>query len=520
MQGASEQDRASGVVETLRSLVFAFVLAMTFRGFVVEGFVIPTGSMAPTLLGQHLLKHSDQTGQDFAVGFSSGRPVNTSRMIDPMLGRNQPLPASEARDFSPKGGDRVLVLKTLYPFFDPDRFDVVVFKNPTDTQGPSGNYIKRLIGLPGETIWIADGDVFAGEDEQSLHVQRKPESVQRALWRLVHDSDAVPIDRLALDRVWPGPPWVGRPDGEWTFEDRTWFCESAARSELVWDHNRLPIDDWLPYNMIMEGKRSRPVSDVQVAATIVAEDAALTAQFELQTRGHRFVWSIGDQGGHLAMELLRGNGPRTEVSFEFGGFEPGQPVRLECWHVDQTMVVFVNGERTAELWYDWGPEERLRYATGAGDAPPLSQLAGRWGGAPGLRWVFDGSPATIERILVGRDLHYRSDTIPTRAQKNPTLSGNESLVAIGSPAFGTHPDKLAVLGEDHFLMAGDNSPYSLDGRLWGNPDPFVAAQLDPSPFVVHRDLLIGKAWSVYWPAAHRLGNLQIVPDLGNIRFIR
>ena len=54
-------EKKTNIIETIQSLVVAFVLAMVFRGFVVEGFVIPTGSMAPTLLGQHFKKHSDQT---------------------------------------------------------------------------------------------------------------------------------------------------------------------------------------------------------------------------------------------------------------------------------------------------------------------------------------------------------------------------------------------------------------------------------------------------------------------------
>ena len=65
---ASAAQPDHSVIETIQSLVLAFVLAMTFRGFVTEGFVIPTGSMAPTLMGRHLLAHSSQTGLTFPVG--------------------------------------------------------------------------------------------------------------------------------------------------------------------------------------------------------------------------------------------------------------------------------------------------------------------------------------------------------------------------------------------------------------------------------------------------------------------
>jgi len=54
-------------------------------------------------------------------------------------------------------GDRVLVLKYLYRFREPEPWDVVVFRNPQDNRQ---NYIKRLIGLAGETIEIVHGDIF------------------------------------------------------------------------------------------------------------------------------------------------------------------------------------------------------------------------------------------------------------------------------------------------------------------------------------------------------------------------
>ena len=58
--------RETDIAETLQSLLVAFTLALAFRGFVIEGFVIPTGSMAPTLLGQHARTHSEVTGYQYA----------------------------------------------------------------------------------------------------------------------------------------------------------------------------------------------------------------------------------------------------------------------------------------------------------------------------------------------------------------------------------------------------------------------------------------------------------------------
>ena len=530
---STERKSHSSVVETLQSLVVAFVLAMVFRGFVVEGFVIPTGSMAPTLLGKHLLMHSSQTGQDFPVGFDARRSTSADRFTDPLLGRNIPLSIAEVKKVLPsyglarynngrripqRAGDRVVVLKTLFPFFNPARYDVVVFKNPTDTQGPSGNYIKRLIGLPGETLWISDGDIFAKSGDAPFTIQRKPEHIQRSLWREVSNSDAIPTDILGLSRSW-APPWNGFPADSWEFVDRTWVCNSKDPSTLVWDQNKIQIDDWLSYNMLMPTIRQEPISDIRVSATMTPELKNLAASFTLEAMGHRYVWVVAHGKAELKLSTVSGDAIKS-VEIPIDGFKAGIATRMEFWHADQMMSMYIDGQRIAQLQYDFGPEERLRLATGVGPNVPIEDIAGQGGKPAKITWHFDGSPLFITRLQVDHDLYYRSAPLPSRATRNPTAPGNEKLVEIGSPAFGTHPDKLAVLGEDQFMMAGDNSAYSLDGRLWGNPDEFVAAQFDDSPFVVDRNLLIGKAWSVYWPAVNRLGPLPIIPDFGRIRFIR
>ena len=185
------------------------------------------------------------------------------------------------------------------------------------------------------------------------------------------------------------------------------------------------------------------------------------------------------------------------------------------------LAMYINNQRVAELFYDYGPEKRLRLVRRVDQDVPIEEIAGLGGFPPKLSWHFAHSSFSLSRVSVDHDLYYRSDRrIPLRATKNPTTPGNESLVKTGSRAFGTHPDKLAVLGPNQFMMAGDNSENSSDSRYWGNPDEFVSAQIDTAPFLVHRDLLIGKAWCVYWPSAFRVGNIPIIPDFGSIRFIR
>ena len=92
-------------------------------------------------------------------------------------------------------GDRILVLKYIYLLQPPQRWDVVVFKSPDDPAdfNYTQNFIKRLVGLPGEQLMVLDGDIYvkSGNDPK-WHIQTKPLSVQEALWRIVYDNDYYP----------------------------------------------------------------------------------------------------------------------------------------------------------------------------------------------------------------------------------------------------------------------------------------------------------------------------------------
>src|SRR4051812_9422138 len=232
-----------GIKETIESILVAFVLAFIFRAFVVEAFVIPTGSMAPTLMGAHMRFHCKDCGYRWDVNFSSGRsgddiniPANYYRADEmtnpggerdvaaPLHCPNCGWPVQQSDKDDPENalhdppvhyGDRILVLKYLYKFEQPRRWDVVVFKAPIlgSQQEPqySQNYIKRLVGNPGESIIIIDGDVYIGpratgpfDHPEAYHIARKPWVVQQALWRNVYDNDYVP--HLPADQR--EPQWI------------------------------------------------------------------------------------------------------------------------------------------------------------------------------------------------------------------------------------------------------------------------------------------------------------------------
>jgi signal peptidase I len=136
----------------LPSVAMVLVAFLVLRPFICEAFVSPTNAMAPTLLGNHWQGRCPECGQPTfcsPVDAWYGRP-ETPRMICGNFHVNQ-IPDVPQQAFPP---DRFLVAK----FLTPKRWDVVVFQYP---ENPSTLYVMRLIGLPGETIHLEGGVVWA-----------------------------------------------------------------------------------------------------------------------------------------------------------------------------------------------------------------------------------------------------------------------------------------------------------------------------------------------------------------------
>jgi len=125
----SRSEKASGGIrETVRTVIYAVLIAVVVRTFLYEPFNIPSGSMKPTLLvGDYLFVSK------FAYGYS-----------------RHSLP------FSPPIGDGRL-FEAL-----PERGDVAVFKLPSNNKT---DYIKRIVGLPGDRIQVRGGVLFVNDIE-------------------------------------------------------------------------------------------------------------------------------------------------------------------------------------------------------------------------------------------------------------------------------------------------------------------------------------------------------------------
>ena len=122
-------------------------------------------------------------------------------------------------------GDRILVNKFAYDFSEPARWDVVVFKYPEDAKT---NYIKRLVGLPGETVSISAGDIWTNRPGVAPAIARKPAAKLAAMLQCVHDSRFVAADLRGAG--WPRSWSDWSPPGS---ETPAWRSDDDGRSYAV-----------------------------------------------------------------------------------------------------------------------------------------------------------------------------------------------------------------------------------------------------------------------------------------------
>jgi signal peptidase I len=263
----SDEGHFKAIRETAESIVIAFILAFLFRAFAAEAFVIPTGSMAPTLMGLHKDMVDPMSSAPYQAGASGENEDNggprslvigtrgpyyryTTRIghVFDERSRRWKVVDPAHRSFS---GDRIIVSKFAYEFADPRRWDVIVFKYPGNAKQ---NYIKRLVGLPEETIRIRHGDLFVKRPgESKFSIARKPPHKLKAMLQRVDDTKFIP--QILIDSNWPRrwQPWPSpdsTPESPWESLDggrefRIKCTEEPSTTAWLRYRHLVPTpDDW------------------------------------------------------------------------------------------------------------------------------------------------------------------------------------------------------------------------------------------------------------------------------------
>ncbi|MEW6357107.1 MAG: S26 family signal peptidase [Planctomycetota bacterium] len=510
-----EEGRKKGPLrDNVESILVAVCLALIIRFFAIEAFKIPTGSMAPTLLGMHKSVKCLECGWKFPLDnkltrFEGAKCLNCLLPIDawstcpecsgdltilglPWVGiytpwvwcRACPFKSSDGGNRGTRGGNRILVNKVIYKFSAARRWDVIVFlyprvdltcKNPScraktdevclicgatdndrrtvggpdscpacgarraSAKGPNGeficpscggprvkretkNFIKRLIGLPGEQLEIKHGDIYING-----RIARKPRDIQNALWQHVYDSRYAPKHDMVKGAMWKAS------NERWQMDGNRFVVDAESATEPSFLKMNRQVTDEYGYSV---ARTVNHVGDLQIAFDVApqGEKGFICAEIMEDGVSYQFRLRVGGEGGESAL-LRNGEIVGRDANFSLKPFESS---RLTFYNVDDAQGVLVNGRQALSA----------ECPTGDG-APASAALIGAM-----------GCKAVFTNVLVQRDVYYTH----------------------GSDGDFPLPDQK--ISEGYFFALGDNSPNSRDSRVWG---------------CVPMKHLIGRAFVVFWP---------------------
>lgn len=461
----------------MRVLLIAMVvfagLFLVLRTIAVEPFGVPTGSMTPALVGHHRAADCPRCGNHVRVG----RPLtgDLNRHFGRVVCQNcefgreesQLFSLVDARDLS---GDRVLVDKNIYNLRRPRRWEMAVFRCPdTDPKEFGKPYVKRIVGLPGETVFIDDGDVTINGN-----IARKGLAEIRETLFPVFDMTCPP-----KVRGW-GERWVVSTDPDPRLPAGTPGNKPAAEAPVVHnnalvldatdspqamtavtyrhyhldkprDEAEQPVFVWNAYDGRPGNRERFPAAhdfiltcEIEVAATTTAE-ACFAARLLDGADAVTAEIAVGAKKTGQAQLTREGHGGLASVAGV--ALESGKTYKLEFAFVDRTAHLALDGKQLM-------PPAELPHAAKRNGVPRPLQL-----GARGCRVV-------LHNLKLHRDIHY------TR--------------------FGEHGiERAFTVPEGEYFALGDNSGNSQDSRKW--PSPGVPeADFIGKPFLVHQPLRAGR----------------------------
>ena len=523
------------------SVLFALVLALLFRTFEAEAFVIPTGSMAPTLYGRHKEAVCTKCGHRITLGASDEMDAESGLLHEKTRIHTAVCPncryLNEVTSALSFNGDRILVNKFPYELGNPSRWDVFVFKFPEE---PNINYIKRLVGLPGETIRIRQGNLYLWDAQAKVEKILRKDDVdkQNAIQIPVYDDRHAPQDLLqsGWPERWAAMAKTGGDDSVagWNPVDsvwkqdaqlRTFQCQGASTPELNWIRYRHFIPSMAEWQLAVDGGQQSPVPRLVTDfcgynSYSGSEPPPVGPHSNIDSHtpdaiGTGEFW-VGDLTLHCQVDIAA-TGPQAELILELieGGIR--YQCRIDCnsatavlfkQTADREMELasapcglsgagshdlrFANVDDRLVLWVD---DHVIDFGKGAVLDQPNALL-------PNLPTDDDLTPvgiaargldATVSELVITRDIYYLANPSGLRFLLFQTaLMKSLDHPEEWSRRYAEEAEQLDTeeirITEDGYLALGDNSPRSKDSRMW-----------DQSLQSVPRKFLVGKAFFIYWP---------------------
>ncbi len=572
---AAQLKDSVGMIRHLLEALVLLALAVTlFRTFALEGFMISTGSMAPTLRGYHYRIVCPDCQFQFAWTATEKNPQFPLRTLGNDVNKTQEDSAANQKIICPNcdyrhisssdlvinEGDQLLVDKLAFEWNAPRRWSSVVFRNP---HRPTQAYAKRIVGLPGEVISLKNGDIYVRGK-----IQRKNLAEQRQMRVLVSDSAFRPqFQDENFQDCWV--PLAGTSGQSWRKEETGYRFEPQAGSELQTDEQKpwLAFRRWIRNGGVEKfttsldrwpGDVPLPTANAPInydeVKKMISCRGALPADVMLKLKT-----LSSDITFHSAIEKLFNishTRPITDqLAYNQTAGQLSNPVRdlmvqleVEPESIQSQLIICMNdGEYNFFCQFDFASRE-VKLMT-HGNSTPL-----RTGQLPEMQFE---EPVQIEMSVMDRQVlvavntalilepyAYRttsevSESTGNRQGETPqdnTVSGALQVplqpIRIGAAVapiklkrirvyrdlFYRQPDPGSSLTEyrlqeDELFVLGDNSEVSVDSRDWPAGS-------------VNRNLLIGRPLILHLPSMKktvRLGpvSTQIrVPDSERIRMLR
>jgi signal peptidase I len=364
----------------------------------------------------------------------------------------------------------VLIDRTAFSIREPRRWEIAAFQRPSQADMLA---IKRIVGLPGESIEIRHGDVYADGK-----IQRKNLSQQRALAILVHDADFSPKTM---------PRWrPERSDSRWNTAAGSFLqavdLNNGAVDWLIYHHDReLPVTDICSYNPSQPRRAEdvHPVADLMLSFRLSGLSGRGTFSirigdgrdgFEVQLQCGERPSQNEDKPGAMptlvvgmapAPDLFARNINETAAHHSFSIPLSDHERLIEVSRFDRQFLLAVDGQTLATL-----PIDRLELP----ESLPACPLAI---GVQGLN-------VTVSHLRIYRDVYY-TDPLEARGRIRST--------------------RPVRLGTDEYYVLGDNSPVSEDSRTWPEPAAVDAKFLIGKPLVAISSITVslGGAWHFQVP---------------------